>query len=98
MNNFIMMDISSGIQNIVAGQGIKIAISGMLIVFAALAVISFFIYYLPFILEMLAPILPSKENSHGSTSPSSAPEDEIIAAIGFVLHKETGTLAPSTSK
>lgn len=80
------MDIHSGIQNIVVGQGIKIAISGMIIVFAALTLISFFIYYLPKILGIFTHLLPPEEAPHNLSVHFAALEDEAIAAIGFVLH------------
>lgn len=83
---------NSGVQNIVNGQGIMITISGMLIVFAALAITSFFIYLLPIFLRIFASILPAEETSHHIPVPAfySAPEDEALAAIGFALHSEAG--------
>ncbi|MCF6150641.1 MAG: OadG family protein [Candidatus Kuenenia sp.] len=82
---------NSGIQNIVNGQGITITISGMLIVFAALAITSFFIYLLPFFLRMFAPILPAEEASHHMPAFSAPPDEEVLAAIGFALHSEANS-------
>lgn len=82
---------NSGIQNIVNGQGITITISGMLIVFAALAITSFFIYLLPIFLRIFARILPVEEASHHTPAFSAPPEDEVLAAIGFALHSEGGS-------
>lgn len=81
---------NSGVQNIVSGQGIMLTISGMLIVFAALAITSFFIYLLPIFLRIFASILPAEETSHHTPAFYSAPEDEALAAIGFALHSEAG--------
>lgn len=93
-----MLNIHSGIQNVINGQGIKIAISGMLIVFAALAIISFFIYILPFILKGLVKILPPEGASHGFSASPEAIEDEVLAAIGFALHTEIGGDIPVKGK
>jgi oxaloacetate decarboxylase gamma subunit len=51
-----MGDLNFGFQNILNGQGISIAITGMLIVFIALSLISFFIYLLPKFLRVIANI------------------------------------------
>ena len=75
-------------------DGLKIAVSGMLIVSAALILISLFIAALPNILAILADYLPEKEESHGSQShpESLIPDDEaVLAAIGFVLHNRQRT-------
>ncbi|HCK40092.1 MAG: hypothetical protein CMJ72_08755 [Planctomycetaceae bacterium] len=82
---------ASGIEGITAGNGVSIAITGMLIVFFALTIITLFIRLLPEILAWMEPILPRLE-SHAQ--PSSAAErlpldnEKIVAAIGFVLHLE----------
>lgn len=80
-----MLKINLSIKNILDGQGIEISIAGMLIVFAALTLISLFIYCLPMILRIFTFILPSEEATHGCTVAPPAPDDEVLAAIVFCL-------------
>ena len=79
------------VQNIIDGQGISIAITGMVIVFFALSVISLFITALPRILDRVALLWPEPEDPYGngSASPkaSGAVSDEIVAAIAVTLHR-----------
>gem|GEM_PF-831685 len=82
---------TTGFQAISDSNGVSIAITGMLIVFVALAIISLFIRLLPVMLAWLEPILPELE-SHGH-APSVAQQlpadnEKIVAAIGYVLHLE----------
>lgn len=82
---------SSGFQAISEGAGVSIAVTGMLIVFFALAIISLFIRLLPMLLGLMEPILPRLE-SHAQ--PPSAAErlpaenERLVAAIGYVLCME----------
>ncbi|MDR4506357.1 MAG: OadG family protein [Candidatus Scalindua sp.] len=82
------MEIKLSIQNILDGRGFDISITGMVVVFTALALISAFISLLPAILRIVNRIFPQEEASHApSLSRSShTPENEVIAAIGFALH------------
>lgn len=86
-------------QNIVDNNGIGIAVTGMLIVFATLTFITIFISYLPKILKSLEGILPEEGAGHGHHA-AAAPQgiaalntnsdqvqDEVVAAIGYVLHQ-----------
>lgn len=84
--NINLGDINLGIRNILDGQGIDIAITGMLVVFAALALISTFIAILPSILWIVNTIYPPEEESHAQSGGTDIPEDEILAAIWFALH------------
>jgi len=73
------------------GDGAAIAVTGMLIVFVALTLITVFIASLPRILESVAQVLPESEHRHARPdhSESLLPENEaVLAAIGFVLHTE----------
>ncbi len=77
--------------NVSEGNAIAIAITGMLIVFTALTLISVFIVALPKILSAIEPYLPAVEDHHHApTTAESLPTDEekIVAAIGHVLHTE----------
>jgi Na+-transporting methylmalonyl-CoA/oxaloacetate decarboxylase gamma subunit len=82
------------VQNIIDGQGIDIAITGMVIVFFALSVISLFIAALPRILTVVAQKWPESEDRHGpapsQTVLSAAPSDEMVAAIAITLHRRKG--------
>jgi len=76
--------------NVSEGNAFAIAITGMLIVFTALALISVFIAALPRILSALEPYLPAVKDHHAPTAAESLPTDEekIVVAIGHVLHTE----------
>lgn len=76
--------------HVMQDQGIPIAVTGMLIVFAALVLISLFIAALPQLLAIIAKVLP-EEPEHAAPqdrSPSLIPDEAVLAAIGFVLHTE----------
>jgi Na+-transporting methylmalonyl-CoA/oxaloacetate decarboxylase gamma subunit len=72
------------------GEGIAIAATGLLIVFAALILITLFIAALPRILEAVAKVLPEVPDRHAApdASESLLPDEAVLAAIGFVLHHE----------
>jgi hypothetical protein len=87
----------TGLEAIQAGAGISIAITGMLIVFFALALISLFIRLLPVVLVWLEPILPTLKSHDSGATPTASPKAteqlpqdlaKRVAAIGFVLHTE----------
>ena len=91
--------LGKGFQAISDGNGLAIALTGMLIVFFALAIITLFIRLLPVVLVWLEPILPRLE-SHAD-SPSVAEQlpterEKIVAAIGYVLHREMEKAAQGT--
>jgi len=78
--------------NIIAGNGISISITGMLIVFAALVLISLFIAMLPKLLPPLEKLFP-EEHHHGSAPKKEKDHGPVLAAIGYALYcKKTGTL------
>lgn len=76
--------------SLITGKGIAIAGTGLLIVFAALILITLFIAALPRILETVATVLPEVPDRHApqDSSESLLPDEAILAAIGFVLHSE----------
>jgi len=74
------------LQHIVTGQGVDIALAGMVIVFCVLALITIFISILPRALRIVARTFPESETEVASRSTSDGDEAEILAAIGFVLH------------
>ncbi len=71
-------------------EGIAIAVTGMLIVFAALTLITLFIFALPQILDGVSKVLPETVETHAvpDRSESLLPNEAVLAAIGFVLHTE----------
>lgn len=82
--------------NITDGNAIGISITGMLIVFAALGLISAFIGALPKVLAAVEPYWPVSEGHHHVPRPAeSLPIDEerIVAAIGTVLRHESQRLS-----
>ncbi len=82
-----MSNLDFGIQNILNAQGFTIAITGMLIVFAALTIISIFISLLPKLVVLLANVFPEGHHHavHGKTTKKD--DDKLLAAIGFGLLK-----------
>jgi Na+-transporting methylmalonyl-CoA/oxaloacetate decarboxylase gamma subunit len=88
-----MNSINMGFDNIIAADGIGIAITGMLIVFAALAIIASVIALIPRLLPLLDKILPEQ---HHHSAPASKPvedHEKVLVAIAHALfHKEVGTL------
>ncbi len=80
-----MIEINLSIQNILDGHGIEIAIIGMLVVFTALTLISVFISLLPSVLRIVYLIYPLKGPGY-LPERSDAPNDEVLVAIGSVLH------------
>lgn len=85
-----MRNVNYSFQSVIDGQGIEISITGMLVVFTALILISFFITLLPHILEKVAKIYPLKEGVPASSDTTTTAEDEVLAAIGFILHTKKG--------
>ncbi len=76
------------LQNITDARGYAIAITGMLIVFVALSLISLFLTLLPRLLEMLSTVFPEPASQPAAPPPArvSAGNEEIVAAIGAALH------------
>ena len=72
------------------GRALGIAVTGMLIVFSALVVISVFISVLPGVLQRVATWLPEQFEPPAPADPESSypDEDAIVAALGFILHTE----------
>jgi Na+-transporting methylmalonyl-CoA/oxaloacetate decarboxylase gamma subunit len=76
-----------GFDNILDHDGLGIAATGMIIVFAALTLISIFIGLLPRILESRAIGIPPESPPQGVSLPVSTSDNEVAAAIGFVMHQ-----------
>ena len=71
-------------------KGALIAATGILIVFAALLLISLFIAALPRLLKSVATMFPevSDRPVAKDSSRSLLPDEAVLAAIGYVLHCE----------
>lgn len=76
-----------GIENIVENDGIGIAVVGMVIVFVTLTLISVFIALLPRLLQFLSFVLPPEPPPQRAARHPAPQEEELIAAIGYVLHQ-----------
>ncbi len=78
-----MIDFQTGLQRIVEGQGVPIAIAGMVIVMVALSVIAGSIAIMPRILRWVAVVLPEPTPQ----LPRASAEDEAalaaVAAAAF---------------
>jgi Na+-transporting methylmalonyl-CoA/oxaloacetate decarboxylase gamma subunit len=83
-----MIDFQTGLQNIVAGQGVPIAIAGMAIVLAALGVIASFIAIMPRALRWVAVIVPEPARP----LPGAGAQDgaELAAAAAAAFHAAHG--------
>ncbi|MDH3976062.1 MAG: OadG family protein [Deltaproteobacteria bacterium] len=87
-----MNKLNMSYDNIIAGNGIGISITGMLIVFSALILISLFISMLPKLLPALEKLFP-EQHHHGAAVKKEEDHTPILAAIGYALYcKKTGTL------
>ncbi len=82
------------LRNISDANGLALSITGMLIVFAALLLVTLFIAALPKVLAQLDGIFPEVRHHHGSpaarapvrASQPAAPDEALVAAIGYALH------------
>lgn len=82
-----------GLENIFISNGTTIAIMGMLIVFAALAIIALFIALLPKILPLIATLFPEEQHHTAPTPSGPSDHEKVLAAIGYALfHKNAGSL------
>ncbi len=83
------MELQYNFQNVVDGQGISIAITGMLIVFSALVLISSFIAVLPRALAAISHRFPEPPDPAPAGDTTADPA--VVAAIGIALHQRGGT-------
>jgi len=77
--------------NVTQNDGIPIAITGIVIVFVALVLITLFLYQLPRLVEIANGIFPEPEDSHAAVAQaapaaSASNDDEFIAAAIAVAH------------
>jgi len=93
------------LQNIIDGQGIDLSITGMVIVFIGLTLISLFIYCLPLVLGALEKKPKEPQLKEGdkkeTTSPNTKgePDKEAInAVIGLVIHMELEIMAAADNQ
>jgi Na+-transporting methylmalonyl-CoA/oxaloacetate decarboxylase gamma subunit len=82
-----LSNLDFGVQNILNAQGFTVAIPGMLIVFAALTIISIFISLLPKLVAVLATIFPEGHHHAVQGKATKKDDDKLLAAIGFGLLK-----------
>lgn len=84
--------------NVVAGNGVALSVTGMSIVFVALLLVSFYIALLPQLTALCNKIIPPAAHHHGpvasaptpAATPAGAAEAEIVAAAVAYLHKNKG--------
>lgn len=83
-------------QNVLAGDGIGLALTGMFIVFSGLALISFFIASIPRLLawfgiaqtRLTAPRVQAADESKLEREAMVWAEEDLLAAIGCVIQME----------
>lgn len=80
-----MGDLNFSWQNVHDGNGISLAIAGMIIVFVSLSLISTIIALLPYLMEYLYIILPDKVTKKPSKESIRQADSAVIAAIGVAL-------------
>ncbi len=84
-----MYNFNFSVQNIEDGQGLGIALTGMVIVFSVLTLISVFIVLLPKVLAVVAKKFPESVGHAEHTRDDD--DGPLLAAIGFVVHlRRTG--------
>ena len=86
-----LLQLDYSYQNIINGQGFSIAITGMLIVFSALTLISVFVTALPKLLTSINRIWPESTpvtEARPSGALSGASDPTVVAAIGYALHQQ----------
>lgn len=76
------------LDNIADANGYSIAMSGLLIVFFALVVVTSFISILPWVLAHLATVWPEAVVAPDATASTATAEndDALVAAIGYMVH------------
>lgn len=83
-----MGDMNFSWQNVTDGNGISLAIAGMVIVFISLSLISAIIALLPYVMEYMFLILPNKVTKKHSKEGIRQADVAIIAAISTALAKD----------
>lgn len=78
--NFDEGFVKAGIARILEGEALPISVTGMIIVFFALAFISIFIGALPRILAVVSRVFPDESVK------SAADDERVVIAIGAALH------------
>ncbi|WP_320173013.1 OadG family protein [Maridesulfovibrio sp.] len=83
--------------NVVAGNGVSLSVTGMSIVFLALVFVSLYIALLPKITAVFNKIIPPSAHHSGPVASAPAPqvktgpsEAEVVAAAVAYLHKNKG--------
>ncbi len=79
-----MIDFQTGLQSIVEGQGVPIAIAGMAIVFSSLAIIASFITILPHLLRWVTTVVP--ESTPQLPRPNGEDGAALAAAAAAAYH------------
>lgn len=94
--------IQISLQNVLDNHGIAITLTGMLIVFSGLVLISLFIAQLPNLLtvyDRLRTRQGRKSDPDVKTVPATTPqEDEIMTAICLVIHLELDRITGESQK
>ena len=85
-------------------RGIAIALTGIVIVFAALVLVTLFISVLPGLVAISQKVVPEVQDRHVPEADSRTlpPNHSMVAAIGFVLHtrvqQQAGASDPTDHK
>ena len=75
-------------QNILDHDGFGVAITGLLIVFTSLALITGAIAMMPKVLAALEGFLPAEHEHHGASATNASNDEALAVAIGFAMHTQ----------
>ncbi len=81
-----MQQLNFSLDNIAAGQGLPIALTGMSIVFIALFLLCGFIVLLPRLVRLLEPYFPTEQEPAEQEHATPAPDPATVAAIAAAVH------------
>jgi len=90
-----MHGLEYSLQNVVDGQGVSIALTGMAIVFTSLALICTVISLLPKVLSAVDTFMPEDKAEAAAFDAellTDVDDLEVVAAIGRALHARMGTV------
>ena len=89
-----MPEFEIGIQSIIDGRGVPIAIVGMLIVFGALSSIASIISVLPWLLRQLAKWVPETDHHAQRPRPDGGNDLAVVAAAAAAYHAHSTGAQP----
>ena len=84
-------ELTFSFQNILDNDGVGVALTGLLIVFTSLALITSAIAAMPKVLAALEGFLPPEHEHHAAPAARASNDEAIAVAIGFALHTKANS-------